>query len=58
MVAHPPDEEREAAGGLVVEGGHDLGDIERGLAEVHEAYDGSHAATLDHGDHDPRTVEA
>jgi hypothetical protein len=45
VVAHPADEERQAAGSVVIEGGDDLGDVERGLAEIDEAY-GGHGQTL------------
>ena len=36
VVAHPADEEREAARGLVVEGGDHLVDLQLGLAQVHQ----------------------
>jgi hypothetical protein len=60
VVAHPADEEGEAAGGLVVEGGHHLGDVQRGLAQVHESYDGGHTPDPRpegaNRDQEPRTV--
>ena len=42
VVAHRADEQRQPAGGVVAERGDDLGDVERRLAQVHEAYGGGH----------------
>ena len=42
VVAHPADEEGQPAGGVVVEGVDDLGDVEGVLAQVDEAYGGAH----------------
>ena len=48
MVTDPADEEGETTGGLVVERGHDLLDVERGLAERCQAHDfgAGHVPTL------------
>jgi hypothetical protein len=44
VVADPADEERQAPGRVVVQGGQHLGDVERGLAEVDEPYGGVRGA--------------
>ena len=46
VVADPTDEQGQPAGGVVVERADDLGDIERGLTQIHESYSGGHPPTL------------